>query len=144
MKKLLVLVLVMIAASVSAEMYADRVINQSELPEAAQTFIERYFAADKVVKVEQDYGKRGVEYEVDFASGAEVDFRGKGEWHQVKAARGGEVPAGIVPEAVAKYVAANFATQRIVEIERKRGGYEIELSNGTELRLTADGQPLAR
>ena len=47
----------------------------------------------------------------------------------------------IVPDAISKYVTTNFADQSIVEISRKRGGYEVELSNGTELKLTEDAKP---
>ncbi|WP_367881112.1 hypothetical protein [uncultured Duncaniella sp.] len=30
----------------------------------------------------------------------------------------------------------------MVEISRKRGGYEVELSNGSELKLTEDAKPM--
>lgn len=83
-----------------------------------------------------------MEYEVDLASGAEVDFRENGDWKDVKAARGKAVPAAIIPSAITKYVATNHKGTRIVEISRKRGGYEVELSNGKELRLTADAKPM--
>lgn len=63
-----------IVASLSATMFAGTPINQSELPKAAQTFITKYFSKDQVRKVEKDNGRRGMEYEVDFTSGAEVDF----------------------------------------------------------------------
>ena len=63
-----------------------------------------------------------MEYEVDMTSGAEIDFHDNGDWKDVKAAKGKTVPAAIVPPAIAKYVAKNFAGQSIVEISRKRGG----------------------
>ncbi len=142
MKKILSLMLAIVAASVSATMLAGTPINRSELPEAAQTFITKYFSKDQVKKVEKDNGRRGMEYEVDFTSGAEVDFTSDGNWKEVKAARGTSVPSAIVPSAIAKYVETNFNGQTIVEISRKRGGYEVELSNGTELKLTEDAKPL--
>lgn len=142
MKKQLAQMLVTLAASVSATMYAGTPINQNELPKAAQTFINKYFTKDQVKKVEKDNGRRGLEYEVDFASGAEVDFTSEGNWKDVKAAHGTSVPASIVPAAIAKYVETNFKGQTIVEISRKRGGYEVELSNGSELKLTEDAKPM--
>ncbi|MDE5633727.1 MAG: PepSY-like domain-containing protein, partial [Muribaculaceae bacterium] len=66
-------------------------------------------------KAEKEQGRRGMEYEVDLASGAEIDFRDNGDWKEVKAARGKAVPAAIVPAAISKYVAANFKGQTIVE-----------------------------
>ncbi len=142
MKKFLTLMLATLVASVSASMFAGTPIKQSELPKAAQTFIAKYFSKDQVRKVEQDNGRRGLEYEVDFASGAEVDFVSDGNWKEVKAARGNAVPAAIVPAAISKYVETNFKGNSIVEISRKRGGYEVELSNGSELKLTEDAQPM--
>ncbi len=134
--------LIGIAASMSASMYAGTPIKQSELPKAAQTFMTKHFPNEQVKKVEKDNGRRGMEYEVDFISGAEVEFRTDGEWKEVKAAKGNAVPAAIVPAAITKFVNTNFSGQSIVEISRKRGGYEIELSNGTELKLTEDAKPL--
>lgn len=142
MKKFLSLMLVAIVASLSATMFAGTPINQSELPKAAQTFITKYFSKDQVRKVEKDNGRRGMEYEVDFTSGAEVDFTSDGNWKEVKAARSTSVPSAIVPAAIAKYVDTNFKGQTIVEISRKRGGYEVELSNGSELKLTEDAKPM--
>ena len=141
MKKIMTLMSVIIAASFSAFVFAGTPINQSELPKAAQTFLSKHFPNAKVRKAEKEQGRRGMEYEVDLVSGAEIDFRDNGDWKEVKSARGAAVPAAIVPAAITKYVAAHHAGQSIVEISRKRGGYEVELSNGVELKLTEDGKP---
>lgn len=142
MKKFLVSMLMFLAASVAATMFAGTPIKQSELPKPAQSFITKYFAKDGVKKVEKDNGRRGMEYEVDFTSGAEVEFTSDGNWKEVKAAKGKAVPAEIVPTAISKYVSTNHKGQTIVEIERTHGGYELKLSNGTELKLTEKAQPL--
>lgn len=133
----------MLAASIAAIACAGTPISKATLPKAAQTFLAKHFPGDNVVKAEKDQGYRGVEYEVDLASGAEIDFRDNGEWKEIKAARGRAVPAVLIPSAIAKYVAGNFQGQKIVEISRKRGGYEIELSNGVELKLTEDAKPMS-
>ncbi len=86
-----------IVASLSVTMLAGTPINQTELPKAAQTFITKYFSKDQVKKIEKDNGRRGMEYEVDFTSGAEVEFTSDGNWKEVKAARGTSVPSAIVP-----------------------------------------------
>lgn len=142
MKKFLSLMLVAIVASVSSAIYAGTPVSQSELPKAAQTFLTKYFPKDQVKKVEKDNGRRGTEYEVDLVSGAEVEFMSDGQWKDVKAAHGTVVPSDIVPAAIVKYVNTNHKGQTIVEISRKRGGYEVELSNGTELKLTEDAKPM--
>lgn len=141
MKKILSALLIA-AAAMQTNVYAGTPIQKSALPAAAQTFIKKYFPGDEVRKAEKDRGRRGDEYEVDLISGAEIDFRENGDWKEVKAPRGKAVPAAIVPAAISKYVSTNFSGQTIVEISRKRGGYEVELSNGTELKLTAEARPM--
>lgn len=135
---------VAIVASVSALVYAGTPVNFSDLPKASQTFLNKYFPGVEIRKAEKDRGRRGVEYEVDLVGGAEVDFRSDGEWKEVKSAHGDSVPAGIVPAAIADYVAENFKGECVVEISRERKGYEIELSNGKELRLTEDAKPVSQ
>lgn len=141
MRKITIMVLVAVSALLSAA-YAGTPITKEQLPGEARSFISKYFTSDDVRKVEKEQGRRGMEYEVEFASGAEIDFRDDGTWKEVKAAHGGAVPGGIVPKAIAKYVSDNHAGQSIVEISRRRGGYEIELSNKVELKLTEDAKAL--
>ncbi len=142
MKKLFSLMLITIVASVSAMTFAGTPIKPTELPKAAQTFLNKHFPGDEIWKAEKEQGFRGMEYEADLKSGAEVDFQENGDWKEVKAAHGNAVPAAIIPAAIAKYVSTNFKDQSIVEISRRRGGYEVELSNGTELKLTKDAKPM--
>ena len=141
MKRIITMMLVAATTSFSALVFAGTPIKRSELPKAAQTFLSKHFPSDNVRKAKKEQGRRGAEYEVDLVSGAEVDFRDNGDWKEVKAARGKAVPAAIIPSAISKYVSTNHAGQRIVEISRKRGAYEVELSNGTELKLTEDAKP---
>ncbi len=142
MKRILSLAAISIMVSMSAYIYAGTPIKQSELPKTAQEFLAKHFAGDNVRKAEKDQGRRGMEYEVDLTSGAEIDFMTDGNWKEVKAAKGNSVPSAIVPKAIAQYVSTNFNGQSIVEISRKRGGFEVELSNGTELKLTEDAKPM--
>lgn len=142
MKRILSLLLLSIVASVTAIMYAGTPIKQSDLPKTAKTFLTKNFPGDEIRKAEKEQGRRGMEYEVELKSGAEIDFRENGDWKDIKAARGNSVPTALIPIAISKYVTANYRGQKIVEISRKRGGYEIELSNGTELKLTEDAKPM--
>lgn len=142
MKRILSLMLLTIVASVAAIMYAGTPVKQSELPETVNAFLAKHFPGDEVVKAEKEQNRRGMEYEVDLKSGAEIDFRDNGDWKDIKAARGNSVPTALIPTAITKYVVNNYRGQKIVEISRKHGGYEIELSNGIELRLTGDAKPM--
>lgn len=142
MKRILSLLLLSIVASATAMMYAGTPVKQSDLPKTARTFLTKNFPGDEIRKAEKEQGRRGMEYEVELNSGAEIDFRENGDWKEIKAARGNSVPDALVPAAISNYVAANYRGQKIVEISRKRGGYEIELSNDIELKLTEDAKPM--
>lgn len=136
--------LIAVIASISVTVSAGTRISKSELPQTVIAFLNKHFPGDEVRKAEKETGFSGTEYEVDLVSGAEIDFKGDGSWKEVKAARGAAVPPAIVPAAIRDFVSANFSGQQIVEIQLKRGGYEVELSNGSELKLTVDGKPMQR
>lgn len=140
MKKVILLILIAVATAFQSN--ADGIaISQTDLPKAALNFISKYFSNEKIRKIEKEQGRRGVEYEVDFSGGGEIDFREDGSWKKVKVSHGNSIPSDIVPSAIAAYVKKNYPDQAITEIELKRGGYEIELSNGIELKLTEDAKP---
>ena len=141
MKRIINLALLVIVASLSAVAVAGIPVKTSDLPKNARTFLTKYFAGDNVRKAEKDQGHRGMEFEVDLQSGAEIDFRENGDWKDVKAAKQ-SLPA-LCPQPLPIMWQKNHKGQSIVEILRKRGGYEVELSNGTELKLTENGQPMA-
>lgn len=48
-----------------------------------------------------------------------------------------------LPEAILTYLAANYPNATILEVEREDEGYEIELSNGMELKFDQNGQFLS-
>ena len=75
MKKIFTLILMVAIAIVSSStINAGTPINQSELPKACLTFITKHFPNEQIRKVEKDNGRRGMEYEVDFVSGAEIEL----------------------------------------------------------------------
>lgn len=143
MNRSLTATLASILVSLNAAVYAGTPIKQSDLPEPARTILNKYFPNDNIRKAEKDNGRRGLEFEVDLMSGAEIEFMENGEWKDIKAARGASVPSALIPNAIAKYVSSNFKGRSIIEISRKRYGYEIELSDGTELKLTKDAKPVS-
>ena len=73
-------------------------------------------------------------YDVVFASGEKLEFDKSGDWTEVKC-KTGEVPAAIIPEAILKYVKANYPDAKVLEIEHDSEGYEIKLSNRLEIKF---------
>ncbi len=109
----------------------DVVIEPSQLPEAAQTFIKQQFPDKKIKLVEKDLGEKP-DYEVKLAGGIELEFDEKGEWKKVDCGRRA-VPAELVPAKIADYVKANRPKAKVTGVTKKCYGYEIDLSKGPDL-----------
>ena len=72
------------------------------------------------------------EYDVIFTSGVKLEFKGDGEWENIKC-RQGEVPAKLVPAQIADFVAKKYSAAKIIELKREHNEWEVKLNNGLEL-----------
>lgn len=112
-------------------MARDRVVQFSQLPQEAKTFISTHFAGVQPSYAKLDDGK----YEVRLADGTEVEFSRDGQWDNVDCkyrAVPGTVLA-LIPAEINNYVAANFPGASIVKIDKEVFGIEIELDNDLDL-----------
>lgn len=141
MKRQFTLMLVLMAASISA--LAGTPVRATELPKEIKSFVAKHFPGDRIREAEKDREFGGFEYEIKMESGAEIDFATDYNWKEVKAAHRSAVPKALIPSGIRKYVSKNHPETEIVEISRKRGGYEIELSNGLEIKITAQGKVIS-
>jgi len=123
------------AGCLSASTLADRPITVEQLPETARKFVRTHFASSELLYAQVDDELFGNDYKVVFADGASIEFAANGEWKDVEAKRGGEVPAAIVPQAIREQVVERFPGVRIVGIDRDRKGFDVGLSNGFELEF---------
>lgn len=113
----------------------DRPITVDKLPAAAQNFLKSYFSDLTVAYAVEDLQFAGSEYEVTYTDRTEVEFDTKGEWTSVDR-KYTAVPAAIVPKQITDYVAkSNFPNQEIRKIERNAYTWEIELTNGLEIKF---------
>ena len=112
----------------------DKVITVNELPVAAQTFIGKYFNGKEVMLVKMDKEGMKTYYDVVLADGTKLEFDKKGEWRDIETKSEG-VPATLVPTEISSYVSKNYPGQRILQIDRDRSGFQIELSNGLDLEF---------
>lgn len=119
--------------------YYSQIVTVKELPSAAQSFITEYFASSQIYKIEKDYDRGVVVYDVDFKDGYEVTFNQTGEWVEVDAPDGKSIPAGIVPAPIHSYVTANYPDYGINDITKTGSGYEVELVTGVELIFNQQG-----
>lgn len=140
LKKILIAVIAVIGVSLSASARDSYSHDASVLPKAAQTVIAKNFKSNvSLVKVDKDFG-RVSEYEVIMSDGSEISFDRNGNWENVEVNVSKSVPAGFIPEAISSYVKKNQPGQRIVGIEKEKNGYEVELSNGVDIKFNKEGQ----
>ena len=117
----------------------DKIIPAEQLPAAAKTFIQKNFPGQAIsfAKIDKDFGK--TTYEVHLDNGVELEFDKKGNWDK-EDCKFSAVPANLIPAAIADYVKAHFAGNKIVKIDKERHGYDVELSNDLELKFNSKGQ----
>ena len=139
-RKLLIALVALIGIS-SAAMASDKYVHDtSVLPKGAQTTLAKNFKSKvSVIKIDKDFG-RVSEYEVVMTDGSEITFDKDGNWKDVEVSATKSVPSGFIPTAISDYVKLNQKGKRIVGIEKTRGGYEIELSNGLEMKFDKEGK----
>ena len=140
MKKILLILAVMIGTAVAAVASGGYGHNAMVLPAAAQTTLKKNFKSEvSLVKTDRTLG-RVTEYEVILTDGTEISFDRSGNWKEVEVRRSSEVPSAFVPDGVKAYVKQYQKGAKVVGIERKRGGYDVELSNGVEMKFSKDGK----
>ena len=110
----------------------NKVIQVSQLPKDAQSFITTNLSSAKVALVTSETEGVSKSYKVIFDNGNSVSFNSKGQWTDVDC-EGSEVPVAVGPAQLMKYVKATYPSCRIEEIEKDRRGYEVKLSNKLEL-----------
>ncbi len=139
MKKLLIvcaMILGVFGFACARDSYAH---DASALPKAAQTTIANNFKAKvSLVKIDKDWGRIS-EYEVILEDGTEISFDQDGNWDNVEVNNSKSVPTAFVPKSVRDFVAKQQPGQRIVGIDRDRKGYDVELSNGIDLKFDKAG-----
>lgn len=116
---------------------ADTLVMQDQLPTTASDFLNTHFPEQTIGYIERD----GLEYNVNFSNGWEVEFNRRGEWHHVDCRRD-PVPASIqhlLPQLILTYVATHFSTAAITEVDKDAQSYEIGLSNDLDLRFSLSG-----
>lgn len=139
MKKIMLILAVIIGVFTASarENYSH---NPADLPNSAQTILKNNFKAGvSHFKIEKDFGKVK-EYDVVLTDGTEVTFDSHGNWKDIEVRQKGSVPAALVPKTIADYVKQNQKKIKIIGIEKNRSGYEVELSNGVEMKFNSEGQ----
>ena len=101
---------------------------------AVTQFVEQYFPKATVQMVMPDED----DIDVVLNDYTKIEFRLNYEWKKVDCEHSTtytSVPAELVPEQITTYVNANFPNTTIKKLEKKYAGWEIELTNGLEVKF---------
>ncbi len=139
MKKMLLSALAVAALAITPAMAEDVAIKADRLPDAAQKFLKTHFAQNSVVVATHDKDITDNDYTVMLDNGIKIEFDATGKWESVKS-RSGKMPAGVVPVKIQGYITEHYPTSGVEKIERKRYGYEVELTNDLDLRFDLNGK----
>lgn len=114
--------------------------DPSTLPQSARTTIKNNFTSEiSLIKIDNEFGRIS-DYEVILTDGTEIKFDRNGNWEDVECSLNNTVPASFIPSQVAAFVKKNQPDTHIIGIEKDRRGYEVQLSNGVEMKFDKQGQ----
>lgn len=116
----------------------DKKITAAQLPATAQKFIKTHFKGQTVTKALLDKEMFDNDYETVLSNRVKINFDANGNWDQIESPTG--LPLSVIPKSINTYLAANYKGQNVLQIDRKRAGYDIELANGTELEFDTNGK----
>lgn len=139
MKKVLFAIVCLFA--LSTQTFADRPVSAAQLPANVQEFVKKHFPGVEVSYAKQDNDWFERDYTVVLTNGARLEFTSKGEWKEVDCEHG-QVPEGILPAAIKKFVKDNHKNHRVVEIKKERRHYDVKLSNDLDMEFNLKGELL--
>lgn len=131
MKKIF-LILTALTCSLAACADRHQLIQFSDLPVAAQTFIQDYFSVSDISHVERERDGMHYEYSVYLKNATEIDFDQDGKIELVDC-QISPVPKGVVPDLIVNYVSSQYPNQFIVEYAVEYRRLKVELSAGLDL-----------
>lgn len=127
MKKLLFL------GAITASLFADSLINPSELPQNIKDFIKTHYANENIAKAEKDWDS----YEIKLNNGTELDFTKSGELKEIDA-KYSPIPDTILPE-LTKAAKESQKGANLMEIEKEWNGYKLKFSNNYKVYINDKG-----
>ena len=101
----------------------DKVIGETDLPQASRDFLATHFAGVNVTRIEKEKDN----YSVHLSNRVEVDFNNSGEWTEVDGEDGVAIPTGYILPQIVAYVEDNYSGNPINGIEKVRSGFDVDL-----------------
>ncbi len=120
-------------ASLSIAKADDRPVTFTQLPAAAQTFINTNFPSEKISYATVDDDFIRPDYSVMLANGTKIQFNNNGLLEKIESRAG--IPVELVPVQLRDYAKLHYPDAVITGYEIGRKSYEIKLSNRLELKF---------
>lgn len=137
MKKILAIVATFVFSMTSCA-NQHHVVEYSDIPIQAQTFVQKYFNVSDIAYIERE--REGVhhEYKVYLKNATEIEFDYQGNFKSIDC-QITPVPKGIVPELITSFVQAHYSDYFIVEYSVGCRYLTVELGNGIDLIFDLEG-----
>ncbi len=133
MKRILITLVICTALLQSCEK-ENQVIPFHELPTLSQEFINTHFSDAKIAYITKDTEIFDKTYEVYFANGNHIDFSKNGYWEEIDCGFNA-IPSSIIDLKIQTFVTSHHSREQIVQIEKSKNHYDVELNNDLELEF---------
>ena len=134
------MILAVVFGIITASAGNNKSHDVSVLPEQAQQVLKQNFKSEiSHIKIGKEFGQIR-EYDVVMTDGSEIYFDKHGNWKEVEVSPKMSVPSAIIPNPIITFVKDNQKEAKVTGIEKKNYGYEVELSNGMDVRFTEKGK----
>lgn len=121
----------------SADTVELRTLDQ--LPPKTQEFMKVHFPGSEVSYIDQERNFLSKVYRVIFTNGDKLEFDKSGNWMEIDCEQS-VLPTSVIPRSILNHVGEKYAGTRIVQMERNRSSYEVELTNGLTLKFNKHSQ----
>ena len=111
----------------------NKMVLVENLPMNAKTFVWETFPHLSIAYAEKNNG-----YVVELNDGTVVYFDLFGFWYKVESNQG-IFYSSLIPLKISSFFNTAFFDQRIIMVEKKQNGFEIELSNHYRFTVDRDG-----
>lgn len=118
----------------------ESVINVTDLPKAADTFVTTYFpnTTYALITKQNIADLDGSLYDVKLSNNFEIDFDANGNWIDIDGNHQA-VPVALIPEKIQTYVTTNYPNQFVTSIDKEKTTVEVEISNNLDLVFDLQG-----
>lgn len=116
----------------------DKIIDESNLPAEAITYIQTNFDGGVVNQAMKSQDGLSKNYDVYLNNGISLEFTGKGEVESIKSTD--RLPDKVIPTKVLDYISLKHPSEFITQWEMNSNEQEVKLPNGFELKFNKDGE----